>query len=145
MISSSPLCVDANLVVRLVAVPSDANVNELWKRWRTERRPLVAPRLIRYEVVNALHGYIVRGDHRTETIQAALVAMLALPIEMVDDEDLHEGALRIAARLKRPSTYDAHYLALAERDGIEFWTADGQLYNAVRHHLPWVRFVQIEQ
>ncbi len=36
-------------------------------------------------------------------------------------------------------SYDAHYLALAEHLGCEFWTADKRLHNAVHEKLPWVR------
>jgi hypothetical protein len=31
-----------------------------------------------------------------------------------------------------PATYDAHYLALAERENCEFWTADTRLFNAIK-------------
>ena len=34
---------------------------------------------------------------------------------------------------------DAHYLALAERENCEFWTADTRLLNALKGNLPWVR------
>ena len=33
---------------------------------------------------------------------------------------------------------DAHYLALAERENCEFWTADTRLLNAINGKLPWV-------
>lgn len=33
---------------------------------------------------------------------------------------------------------NAHYLALAERENCEFWTADTRLFNAINGKLPWV-------
>ena len=36
---------------------------------------------------------------------------------------------------------DAHYLALAQRLGAEFWTADRRLVQAVQATLPWVNLV----
>lgn len=37
------------------------------------------------------------------------------------------SALDLAERLSLSATYDAHYLALAEWLGAEFWTADQRL------------------
>lgn len=39
------------------------------------------------------------------------------------------------------ATYDAHYLALADQLGAEFWTTDRKLVRAVQPSLPWVRLV----
>jgi hypothetical protein len=43
--------------------------------------------------------------------------------------------------LSLPAAYDAHYLALAERVGAEFWTTDRRLANKVREALPWVHLL----
>ncbi len=66
-----------------------------------------------------------------------------LRIERVaPDMDLHRRALRWAARLGQRAAYDAQYLALAERLGAEFYTADRRLANlAGAAGLPWVRFL----
>jgi predicted nucleic acid-binding protein len=50
-------------------------------------------------------------------------------------------ALVIAGRFTLPATYEAHYLALAERFGVEFCTTDRRLFNTVSASLPWVRLV----
>jgi len=47
----------------------------------------------------------------------------------------------LATHFNRPTAYDAHYLALAEMLGCEFWTADRRLYNAVKEELPWVKWL----
>ena len=80
--SNSWLCVDANLVIRLVADPKDRSVRVLWEQWDAAGR-----------------------------------------------------------QLSLPATYDAHYLALAEWLGGEFWTADGPLARTVQPVLPWVHLV----
>jgi predicted nucleic acid-binding protein len=54
---------------------------------------------------------------------------------------LHWRAMDLAERFSLPAVYDAHYLALAERLGGEFWTADRRLVEAVQGALPWVRLV----
>ncbi len=65
-----------------------------------------------------------------------------LGLRFSGDAELHRQALKIAQRYNLPATYDAHYLALAERLGIEFWTADRRLFNAVRSSLSWVNLVR---
>ncbi|HSR30541.1 MAG TPA: type II toxin-antitoxin system VapC family toxin [Anaerolineae bacterium] len=55
---------------------------------------------------------------------------------------LHERALRWADRLGHSKAYDAHYLALAEQEGIELWTADRRLANGAQqagaHWVHWI-------
>ena len=141
MDSSWP-CIDADLVIRLVADPSDQSVRSLWKRWHLERRHLAAPTLLNYEVVNALHRYQTLGLMSVASVQQAFNAALALPIELQGGADLHWRALELANRFSLPAAYDAHYLAVAELLQREFWTSDGRLARAVRASLPWVHVVR---
>jgi predicted nucleic acid-binding protein len=97
--------------------------------------------LIRYEVTNALHRLRQAGDASEGATQDALRSALALPIRLYNGEDLHSAALAFAARFSLPAAYDAHYLALADRLGADFWTTDRRLANSVRPALPWVRLV----
>jgi predicted nucleic acid-binding protein len=135
-------CVDANLVIRLVADPRDETVRQLWERWDTESRQLAAPTLLYYEVANALYRYRRLGLMSASSVQLALRAALALPIELHSEAELHQRAVELAERLSLPAAYDAHYLALAAQLGGEFWTADAKLVRAVRAELPWVRLVE---
>lgn len=64
---------------------------------------------------------------------------LRFEIATYEDADLRRRALKLAEALSLPATYDAHYLALAERLGAEFWTADRCLAQAAQKALPWVR------
>ena len=64
-----------------------------------------------------------------------------LPISIHNDDALHLRAFQLAEAYGLPATYNAHYLALADRLGIDFWTTDGRLSKAVSDRLPWVRLV----
>lgn len=141
MSRSATVCVDASIVVRHVASPDDAEVAVLWGGWEVTRISLVAPSLLHHEVANALHQYRRTGSRSTVALKTSLRAALALPIALYDDDELHEQATDYADRFSLPATYDAHYLALADRLGIEFWTADRRLANAVRPHLNWVHLI----
>jgi predicted nucleic acid-binding protein len=139
---SSPLCVDASVVVRLlVDAPDSERVHALWEGWQSAGRPLVAPSLLHYEVANALFRYEQAGELAEEEVQQALDAALGLSLRLIGDSALHVAAVLLARRLQLAATYDAHYLALAERLGAEFWTADRRLVDRVGARLPFVHLV----
>ncbi len=140
--NSSWLCVDADLVIRLVADPADESVRSLWEQWDAGGRQLAAPTLLYYEVTNALHRYQELGLMSASSVRLALRAALALPLHLHGEAALHERALDLAQRFALPSAYDAHYLALAELLDGEFWTADARLARAVRADLACVRLVE---
>lgn len=136
---NSPVCVDASFLLRMLldeAVGPQAD--RLWEAWHREERRLVAPALLDYEVTNALHRYVARGDLSPAEAEALLDLALRLDVERVGDGELHRRALQLARAFSLPAAYDAHYLALAERLGAELWTADLRLVRAVRDRLPWV-------
>lgn len=140
---SSAVCVDASVVVRLVADPGDAAVRDLWARWDAEGAEIHAPTLLFYEVSNALYRYLRAGVLSRNAIDGALDAALTLPVQLHGDAYLHGEAVDLAARLRLGASYDAHYLALADRLRAELWTADQRLVNAVGTALPWLRLAGI--
>ncbi|HEY7031834.1 MAG TPA: type II toxin-antitoxin system VapC family toxin [Thermomicrobiales bacterium] len=135
---SSLLCCDANVVVHFVTGADGGAAQELWRQWRAERRRVIAPLLLCYEVTNALHRLRRSGQATDAGVAEYLRIALMMPIEYATEHSLHDRAMQMAFRFNRPASYDAHYLALSEREGAEFWTADQRLYNSVHHHLPWV-------
>ncbi len=139
--STSWICVDANLLVVRLVKPEDEDVQQLWDEWRSTQQRLVAPTVFLFEVTNALYQYLKNGVFRQETVETLLQAALATDIEFHHDAMLHERALTLAHRYTLRAAYDAHYLALAERLGAIFWTGDQRLANSVRPHLPWVHLV----
>jgi predicted nucleic acid-binding protein len=139
---NSWLCVDANLIIRLVVDVKDDRVRQLWARWGAEGRNLAAPNLLPYELANALYRYQRQGWLSREAVRLALDAALALPVRLYGDADLYRKALELAGQFSLPSAYDAHYLAVASRLGAEFWTADQRLGRAVQPTLEWVRVME---
>ncbi|MGA2404943.1 MAG: type II toxin-antitoxin system VapC family toxin [Syntrophobacteraceae bacterium] len=76
-----------------------------------------------------------------EEIAEFLDLALGLEIHTVSEEFLHRKALLLANSCGLKSAYDAHYLALAQSLGTDFWTADRRLANDVAEMFPWVRFL----
>lgn len=140
--TSTVVCIDASFIVRLldggtIAVP----FVDLWNQWQDSGCTVIAPTLFYYELSNAFHRSVLAGQILPEEADQALEAALNLDIRLYGDADLHRQALILAAQLRLPASYDAHYLALAQRLEADFWTADRRLYNAVQPSLPWVHLV----
>ena len=136
------ICVDASIVVPLITHgPSGSPFTAAWRQWHQSGLKPVAPSLLIYEVVNALHRYVHHGMLLPGEASDALEAALGLGIDLRSDAELHPRALAMAGKLGLAAAYDAHYLALAERLGAEFWTADRRLQHAVGATLPWVRLL----
>jgi predicted nucleic acid-binding protein len=141
---SSTVCVDTNIVFRLITDRDDDAVWQLWDRWRNEGRTVIAPSLLRYELTNAIYRLGRAQSFPRAEVLTLLNAGLSLEIVMHDDLDLHADAAEFAARFSQPAAYDAHFLALAARENVDFYTGDRKLWNAVRHQLPWVHLVAPE-
>ncbi|MBW4445823.1 MAG: type II toxin-antitoxin system VapC family toxin [Spirirestis rafaelensis WJT71-NPBG6] len=140
--TSSVVCVDANLVVLLLSRGTFAlRIRELWNQWLELNYTIVAPTLIYYELSNALHRSAVAGQIAPEEADQVLAEAMNLNIRLYGDAELHQEALSLARSLRLSASYDAHYLALAQRLECNFWTADRRLYNSVQAALPWVNFV----
>jgi predicted nucleic acid-binding protein len=79
---------------------------------------------------------------RLSEAQTRLEALAHLGMQLVPPTlELDYLALRWAARLGHTVAYDAHYLALAELLGCDFWTADRPLAAAARVQVPWVHTI----
>lgn len=137
----SKVCIDANLVLRIVSRPTDRWGSRVRAEWEAEAWQPVAPLLLRYEVTNALHRLRHQGLLSTATATTLLGAAIALPIQLFAGDSLHSLAFELAGQFQLPASYDAHYLALARQLQVPFWTADQRLARTVAHHLPWVHLI----
>ena len=84
---------------------------------------------------------MVRRERISRSDAPDLLDVLMTAIATVEPAGLYNRALAMASELGLTSTYDAVYLALAESEGCEVWTADRRLYLAVRERLNYVRSV----
>jgi predicted nucleic acid-binding protein len=78
---------------------------------------------------------------RAEDGEAAFDAFRKIKIRFSARAALFPLAWKLVKEFNRPRAYDVTYLALAQLEGVELWTADERLYNAVKGKLAWVRWV----
>lgn len=102
------------------------------------RLQLAAPDLLLYEVTNAVVQARRRG--RISDEQAADILSSFEGLNIVLRPVTWQQVLPLAQRFDR-SAYDAAYLALAEATDQPLVTGDLRMYNAVREHLDWVKWI----
>lgn len=126
------LCVDASLVLAwlLPEELSDAAF-ALRQRWDAQEIELIAPPLLNVEVPSVLRQAAYRGRITLDEADEALGAFLEMGIRLRQPEGLLPQAWALAKALNAPRLYDMFYLALAEMEGCQLWTADRRLWNLV--------------
>lgn len=133
--------VDASLALKWVLPEADSNTAiNLLQRWNTSNMEIIAPALFTYEATNILYRQVVTNKLSYEEVSKLLTKLLSIGIllNFVKHREISLRAMDLAYRFGLNATYDAHYLALAEHEECEYWTADSRLYNAVKNKLLWV-------
>ena len=123
------IVVDANVAFKWLVEEEDSDKADAILQ-SCERRGIipVAPPLMPFEVVNALHRRVVRGELTVETAAYLIESQLIPQIQLHNSPDIHRRALELANELGQGAAYDCHYLALAESLDCEMWTADVRFY-----------------
>jgi len=126
-------CLDANVVVKVVieeklseearALVSNAFANKI---------DLIAPHFFDAEVFGALRKKVYSGDITDEIAEIAFGKLHILPVQLIPTSRLLDRAWEIARQCNLRWLYDAFYVALAESRMCILWTADEELYEAVK-------------
>ena len=139
---TSWVVVDSGIVIASVLPePLSGKAETLLKHYEQNAFQLAAPTLFLYEIVAVMRKSVFRNIITDAEAQTRLNLLLAQPIQLMIDNQLLRRAYDIATQFNRPTAYDAQYLAVAERLGCEFWTANERLYNSVSTTLNWVKWL----
>jgi len=102
---------------------------------------LIAPCLFLVELTNAFYKRVVRKEIDLPVAIAALHLVMDFGVEIREEPGINVRAMELAYKLKRPSTYDCHYLALAEIYHCSLWTGDEKFFNSVKKEYPQVKWI----
>jgi predicted nucleic acid-binding protein len=136
------ICVDASLVGAWL-LPEDLSSLALLlrSRLRAAGEQFIAPALLWPEVTSALrkaiHGRRVEAEYGDEAFQA----FKSFPIDLHEITGLADSAWAWGRTLHAPRLYDLYYLALADREDCDLWTADRRFVRLVgnrSHRIHWV-------
>lgn len=91
---------------------------------------LAAPAIMPFEVANALHRRVDRGDLSLDVAVELMQRLISIGVKLHQPPGIHQRALELASQLSQGAVYDAHYLALAETLNCQMWTADQRFHRA---------------
>jgi predicted nucleic acid-binding protein len=136
--------VDTSIAIKWVLNEDDSALAlALLAEWKKKKMAMLAPALLAYEASNTLYQNVRRGKITLDTAELSMtkVILAGLQLDFSQDPVLGVRAIELANNFSLLATYDAYYLALAERERCEFWTADTRMWNAVKGKFAWVRWM----
>lgn len=141
---SGGIVLDASAALKLViAEPLSKQAEALVTATIGGGFPVYGPPTLFSEALSALYKRTRYTDPaRALTLdeaERALTQLLDLGIDQVEPPALYTATLAFAASHGLTRTYDALYVVLAQLLGVELWTDDQNLINALAGAAPWVR------
>ncbi|HEX3126979.1 MAG TPA: type II toxin-antitoxin system VapC family toxin [Thermoanaerobaculia bacterium] len=135
--------IDASLAVKAVLPnPLRDSCRRILASLLRDRFELLAPALWIYETTSAVAKAIYQEDLTPDEGRRTLAQLQRLGVRICSPGSTEPGqALEWTLYLRRSAAYDSFYLALAESQQCELWTADKRLFNSTSLHHPWVRAV----
>jgi predicted nucleic acid-binding protein len=113
--------VDASAVLHLVSEGIEVS----------GKHKLLAPTLLRSQVLSALHEAVQRGEIPAEVARDQLARIGRMPIRLLGDGVLRRRAWELADRLGWASTNNAEYVALTQLQADALVTLDAELARSV--------------
>lgn len=107
------------------------------------RHRLVAPTLLRSQLLSELFQSVKRGECDRNEAAARLDYMRALKIRLLGDRVLQGEAWKIADELGWPDTLQAEYVALTRLQADAFVTLDTSLARSVQGVVPLASFEEM--
>jgi len=122
--------VDCGVVLRLAAEPVAV----------ASEHELLAPTLLRSQMLSALHEAVARGELSADDALARLERVGSIKIRLLGDAVLRRNAWRFADRLGWAETYAAEYVALTKLQADAYVTLDAELARQLDGVVPTAGF-----
>ena len=140
--NSISVCVDASLAVAWLSWGEHTPIaNALRQEWRENGVQMVGPPLFHAEVTSAIRQHVYFKQILPEEGEEAFSIYLDIPIRIIDGPEIYRKAWQLAKEFELPVCYDMQYLAVAELEDCELWTADRRLTYSLRDKISRIRWV----
>ena len=140
---NSWVCVDASLALKwIIPGQQDPLVNSLLERWNQAEKQLIAPPLFNAEVTSTIRLNVYTKKLTSQQGEVTFQFFRDLNVQIISPAGLTLMAWEFARTYNQPRTYDMQYLALAELQDCELWTADEKLINSLQgrnNRVHWLR------
>jgi predicted nucleic acid-binding protein len=115
--------------------------DELLKVWAKDAVELVAPPMFHAEVSSSLRKSVYFKRILPEEGERLFAVYSKIPVRIVDGWEMYLKAWQLAKDFNLPVCYDMQYLAVAELEDCELWTADRGLANSLKGRNKRIRWV----
>ena len=133
-------CIDANVLVKAVTEETlSENATALMSDALTMEIRLIAPHFFDAETNGAVRKKVYSGEITPGIGDLAFEKLKQFPVQVLSTSHLLDRSWEIAKEFGLRWLYDAFYVALAEERACTLWTADMELYNAVKADLAFVK------
>lgn len=127
------VCVDASLAAAWLIYDNHSNAaNALRIEWREKGIQMVGPSLFHSEVISVIRQHVCFERILPDEGDEAFSIFLDIPIKIIDKPEVYIKAWQLAKKFNLPVCYDMQYLAVAELEDCELWTADKRLANNLK-------------
>jgi len=134
--------VDASLALRWVLRDEkEPSADALLERWVALPALMLAPPLFLAEITNALYLSTKRTRLTLDEAELALRSILELGIQVAEPPGLYLQSLQVAGKYDLTNAYDAQYVALAQIEDCELWTADERLISSIQPSPSWLKLI----
>jgi predicted nucleic acid-binding protein len=140
------IVLDASAALKLVlAEPLSDQAEALFRATVSAGQPVYGPSTLFSEALSALYKRTRYSNPATaislDQAEHALTELLDLGIDQIAPVELYAATLAFASAHGLTRTYDTFYVVLAQLLGVELWTDDQNLINALADKAPWVRWI----
>jgi predicted nucleic acid-binding protein len=141
-VNGKRLVIDASVALkwRLRDEEATSQADALLEDFLAGKLELLTPTLFDYEIANALRVAVTRQRLSEQDAAAALTDFAQYTIVRYDFTGIASLTFHLSGQYQR-SAYDSAYLALAQSQGVWFFTGDKRLFNAVGPVLSWVKWL----
>jgi predicted nucleic acid-binding protein len=137
------LVIDTSIAVKWVieGEPGSKMAKALLADCIMKKSTMLAPALLLYESSNVLYQKARKQEITFEEAKKAVrsIQRTELVLIFLQESPLGTRAIELAREYNLPATYDLYFLALAESEKCELWTADSKMWRAVQGKISWVR------
>ena len=121
------VCPDASLILKCLTFEPGTDAALAWRDAHLDDE-MVAPSFFFAEVASTLKKKVGRRELTDDDGQEALDALESVNIRLISGFGLIRIAFHMAVELGQSTVYDTVYLAVAEAEQCDLWTADAEFH-----------------
>ena len=140
--NSNSVCIDASLALAWLFFDQHRELaDELLKAWARDGVGLVVPPLFHAEVTSSIRKKVYFKNVLPEEGERLFTIYSGMPTRTIDMMEMYQKAWQLAKEFNLPVCYDMQYLAVAEVEDCELWTADKKLADSLKGKTKRVKWV----